>query len=464
MNVTVPGTGGASDPRRPAERRTRRLLRPSGPTDAAGGRTAKSADHDRRTNPMASAPDASLLLVEQLFVVLALAHLLGVVTDRLGLTAVVGELATGFVLGPSVLGVLLPTVHAGLFPGTSGPLLDGVASVGLVLLLVVAGLEVDLGLVRRRATTTVLVGVLGMVVPFVLGFAFARALPAGFRGAGVDRLVFGLFVATALSVSAIPVITRVLLDLRVLRTELGQVLVAAAILTDVLGWLVLGVVVRAARDGTLAPATALRSVVVLVTFVVAALVVGRRVVPGALSRLPALGSTDRQVGVLVAASLGAGALALAVDLEAFLGAFLLGVVLSRSGGLPEAVEARFESVTVGVFAPLFFGVAGLRADLTALADPDVVLVGTVALGIALVGKFAGVYAGAALAGRSRWEAVVLGSGLNARGAIEIILATIGLDLGILSTATYTVILVVAVVTSAMAPPLLRWSFGRLRAA
>ncbi|WP_152043327.1 cation:proton antiporter [Salinigranum salinum] len=410
---------------------------------------------------MASAPDASLLLVEQLFVVLVLAHLFGFVTERLGLTAVVGELATGFVLGPSVLGLAFPSLYADLFPGTSGPLLDGVASVGLVLLLVVAGLEIDLGLVRRHATTTAAVGVFGMVVPFGLGFLFGWALPAALRGPSTDRLVFGLFVATALSISAIPVVTRILLDLRLLGTELGQMLVAAAVLTDVLGWLVLGVVVQAAREGSIAPASALRSVVVLAAFVAGALVVGRLVVPGAVSRLPALGTTNRQVGVVVAAGLGTSALALAVGLEAFLGAFLLGVVLSRAGGLPTAVEERFESVTVSVFAPLFFGVAGLRADLTALADPTVIVVGAVAVGVALVGKFAGVFAGAVLVGRSRGEALVLGAGLNARGAIEIILATIGFELGILSTELYTVILGVAVVTSAMAPPLLKWSFDRL---
>lgn len=413
---------------------------------------------------MAPAPDVSVLLVEQLFVVLLLAHLLGLITDRLGLTTVVGELATGFVLGPSVLGFFFPSLSTRLFPGTSGPLLDGVAAVGLVLLLLVAGLEVDTGLVRRHVRTTVAVGVLGMVVPFGLGFAFGWLLPSGFRGPGADRLVFGLFLATALSISAIPVITRVLFDLRALGTELGGILVASAVLTDVLGWLVLGVVARAAREGVFAPGSALRSVVVLLVFVVGALVVGQRVVDSVVGRLPTLGTADRQVGVVVAGALGAGALALAVGLEAFLGAFLLGVVLSRGEGLPGAVEERLESLTLGVFAPLFFGVAGLRADLGALADVDVLLVGGVALVVALVGKFVGVYAGAVLAGRGRWEAVALGSGLNARGAIEIILATIGLELGILSTGMYTVVLGVAVVTSAMAPPLLRWSFERVQSA
>jgi Kef-type K+ transport system membrane component KefB len=410
---------------------------------------------------MAPAPDASILLLEQLFVVLALAHFLGFLTDRLGMTAVVGELATGFVLGPSVFGLLFPAAYAQLFPGTSGAVLDAVTSVGLVLLLVLAGLEVDVDLVRRHARTTVAVGLVGTVVPFVLGFAFGWALPAGFRGPAADRLVFGLFLAIALSISAIPVITRILLDLRMLGTELGGILVASAVLTDVLGWLVLGVVTQAARDGVIAPASALRGIVVLLVFAVGALTVGRWIVPRAVARLSALGPVDRQLGVVVAASLGAGALALAVGLEAFLGAFLLGVVLSRNGGLPAPIEERVESLTVGVFAPLFFGVAGLRADLTALADVDVLVVGSVALGIALAGKFVGVYAGAVLAGRDRWEAVVLGSGLNARGAIEIILATIGLELGILSTELYTVILGVAVITSAMAPPLLKWSFGRL---
>lgn len=411
---------------------------------------------------MTSVPSvgASLVLVEQLLVILVVAHLLGLLTERLGLTAVVGELATGFVLGPSVFGTAFPTARAALFSAATAPFLDGIASVGLLLLLAVAGLEVDAGLLRRTARPTALVGVLGTAVPFALGFGFGWLLPASVRGSA-DPLVFSLFLAIALSISAIPVIARILLDLRALGGEIGQILVASAVLTDLLGWLVLGVVARAARDETMTPDVVVRSAAVLVAFVGVALVAGPRVVAAGRRYAPAIGGANRQVGVLVAAALGAGTLAVALGLEAFLGAFLLGIVIRQSGGLPPAVGERFESLTVGVFAPLFFGVAGLRADLTALGDPTVVLVGAGALAIALVGKFVGVYAGAVLAGRTRWEGITLGAGLNARGAIEIILATIGLQLGILTVGMYTVVLGVAIVTTALAPPLLRRSLRRV---
>lgn len=394
---------------------------------------------------------ASAQFFTQLVVVLAAAHALGALSDRAGFTRVVGELATGFVLGASVLGVLAPDVAYWLFGTGATEALLGMAALGLVCLLGVAGLETDPALVRRHAHTVASVTTFGVAVPFALGFGFAWVLPDALLVDPASRYLFALFVATALSVSAIPVIVRVFDDLGTLQTPTSRVTVATAMVTDVVGWLLLGTVAGAARTGRLDPATLGRSALLLAAFLAVVVLVGRPLLILLFERLP--GEEGRTAALLVTV-VGAAAVTTAVGLEPVVGAFVAGALLTRVTTEPGTREG-FESLTDVLLAPLFFGVAGLRADLGALLDPTVLLVAVGMLAVAVGGKFLGVFVGATLAGESHANAVRMGVALNARGAVEIAVATLGLELGLLSVELYTVVLVVAVVTTTMTPPLLR---------
>lgn len=410
-----------------------------------------------------SSTAASGTVVELLVLVallLVVARGLGTVTDRLGLTRVVGELGTGFVLGPSMFGRLVPSVYDRLVPAVGSPLLDELSLLGLVLLLTLAGLETDIALVRSYARDVVAIGSAGLVAPFALGVGFGLVIPASLLTQETSRLVFALFLATSLCISAIPVIVRILIDLNSLYNPFGQRLVATAIYTDVVGWLLLSVVVGLARAGRLDLRAVGTVILALAAVLLGAVVLGQRVVDAVLARLPEDDARGYLI-VLVAASVGGSALTYAVGVEPALGAFLIGVLFARAGDIPERAQATFERMTLGVFAPVFFGVAGLNADLGLLFDPAVALIGTATLAIATVGKIGGVSLAALCLGYTRTEAVGMGVGMNARGAIEIVIATVGLELGILSPRMYTVVLVVAVVTSAMTPPLLRRVLGEL---
>lgn len=385
---------------------------------------------------------------------------LGTLTERLGLTRVVGELGTGFVLGPSVFGSLVPPVYDELAPAVTSPLLSELSLLGLVLLLTLAGLETDVDLVRSHARDVVAIGSVGLITPFVLGVGFGLVIPGTLLTRATQRPVFALFLATSLCISAIPVIVSILIDLDVANTSFGQRTVASAMYTDVVGWLLLSVVVGLARVGTLDIRAIGTVVLALVGVLLGAAFLGQRVINTVLDRLPD-GDTRGHLVVVIAAAVGGSALTYAVGIEPALGAFVVGILFARAGGLPETAEATFERMTLGVFAPVFFGVAGLNADLRLLFDPIVAVVGTATLVIATVGKIGGVYLAASWLGYDRMEAVGMGIGLDARGAIEIVIATVGLELGILSPRMYTVVLVVAVVTSAMTPPLLRRVLGDL---
>lgn len=405
-----------------------------------------------------------LLLFVQLFLLLVVARVLGGIAMQVGFPAVIGELLAGVLLGPSLLGAVAPGVFRGVFPADPAQfhLLEVVSWLGLTMLLVLTGLETDVRLIAREARTATLVSLSGIAVPFAFGFGVAWVLPATFLPASGDRLVFSLFVATALSISALPVIAKVLIDMDVIRRDISQLTLAAGMINDTLGWMLLAVVAGLARSGALDLGAVAETVLALLAVLGLAFTVGQRLATRLVGLVDnAVGGEAAKLSVLMALAFGVGAVTQALGLEAVLGAFLVGVLFSRIQRFDRKARHTFEVVTLGVFAPIFFGTAGLRVDLTAMVDPVVAAAGVAVLAVAILGKFLGSYVGARAAGRSTWEGITLGAGLNARGAMEIIVATIGLGLGVLTTAMYTIIVMVAIVTSVMAPPLLRWSFARV---
>jgi Kef-type K+ transport system membrane component KefB len=362
------------------------------------------------------------------------------------------------VLGPSVLGLVAPSVTAVVVPVPDR--LAALASLGLVLLLVLAGTEVDVRTVRRYVRPTVALATGASVIPFLLGFVLGWSLPARFLVTPEQRLPFALFLATALSISAVPVAVRVLIDLDAMDRTVGQLTLTVAVAIDAAGWIALTVVSDIARVGQIDPLGVGRTLVVLGAFVGVAVVFGPRIVDTlfdatAYVRSPVL--TGFSIVIVVGLAMAGGSLAL--GLEAVLGAFLAGVLVRNR--LDTETERVFQMVTLGLFAPVFFATAGLRVDLSGLLMWDTLLVAGVTLAVAVLGKAVGVVLGATFTNLSRAEIVCLAIGLNARGAMELVVAALGLAIGILTPTIYAVIVFVAIVTSVMTPPLLRRALSRL---
>jgi Kef-type K+ transport system membrane component KefB len=402
-----------------------------------------------------------LLFLLQVALLLLLALCLGALATRLGMPRVVGELLTGVLIGPSLLGEFAPQVSGWLLPQRPEQvhLLDVLALVGVLLLVGTTGMELDPQLVRRRGGTAVRVSLAGLVIPFGLGVCTGYLLPARYFG-GTDRTLFALFLGVAMCVSAIPVIAKTLSDLNLQHRDVGQLALIAAVLDDTVGWFLLSVVAAMATVGITAAMAAL-SLLYLVGFVAAAALVGRPVVRLAL-RLAARseGPGPSVATVVIVVLLGAAATH-ALGMEPVFGAFVAGVVVMRAGMADPSRLAPLRVVVHSVLAPLFLATAGLRMDLTALAKLDVVLLAAVVISVAIAGKFAGAYLGARLSRLAHWEGVALGAAMNSRGVVEVVVATVGLRLGVLNTATYTVVVLVALVTSVMAGPLLRLSVARV---
>jgi Kef-type K+ transport system membrane component KefB len=394
----------------------------------------------------------------QLLALLFVARALGALMRRYGQPAVIGELAAGLLLGPSVLGKVLPGVQAWLFPPDpqQQSLLAGLAWIGVFLLLVLTGIETDLALIRRLRAATTRVSFGSLVVPVLAGVAMGYALPDSFLGSGASREVFALFLGTALSISALPVIAKILSDLDLMRRNVSQILIAAAMANDVIGWILLGVVAGLAQSGSVEASPLLATLAGLALFLAAALSLGQRAVDAVLRWLRVRGGEiSSTVTVAVLAALAGGAATQALGLEAVFGAFVAGVLIGRSRYYEAELEAHLQSAASGIFAPIFFATAGLRVDLGLLADPGVAAWSLAVLAAASASKFAGAWLGALAARLPTREALCLGVGLNARGAVEIVIATVGLSLGVLNDRSYAVVVLMAIATSMMAPPLLR---------
>jgi Kef-type K+ transport system membrane component KefB len=399
-----------------------------------------------------------LVFWAQLFVLLLCARGLGGLARRFGQPSVVGELAAGLLLGPSVLGHLAPLVSGWLFPAdpVQKAMIGAVAWLGVLLLLIATGFETDLTLIRRQGRATARVATGSLLVPAIFGIGVGYAMPESFVGGNSPRTVFALFMATALGISALPVLAAVLSQLGMMRRSIAQLMVSAAMVDDLVGWTLLGIAASLARSGTVQLDQLAITLAGIAVFAAFAFTLGQRGVDALLRR-----ARQRQKGsrgaltITLLVALLAGCATQMIGLEAVLGAFVAGIVLGRSKFQEGETFAVLDRVSRAFLAPIFFASAGLRVDLGLLVDP---LVARWALGVLLaasVSKFAGAYLGGWFAGLPTRERLAVGAGLNARGAVEIVVATVGLSLGILNASSYTVIVLMAMATSMLAPPLLR---------
>ncbi|MBE1489205.1 cation:proton antiporter [Plantactinospora soyae] len=393
---------------------------------------------------------------------LLLARCLGWLAQRVGMPALVGELLTGVFLGPSLLGWVAPDLSGWLLPAeaTQMHLLDAIGQFGVLLLVGVTGAHLDIGLLRRRAGTVVRVSLGGLLIPLSFGIALGALLPSLMETGDGGRLLFAVFLGVAMCVSAIPVIAKTLSDMRLLHRNVGQLILLAGTLDDVVGWFLLSVVSAAAVKGVSAGQVSL-SLLYLVGFIVFAVLAGRPVVRRVMRIADRSEDGGPSVATAVVVILLGAVCTHALGMEPVFGAFVAGILIGLPGAANQIKLASLRTLVTAVLAPIFLATAGLRMDLTALVDPTVALAALAVLVIAILGKFAGAYIGARLSRLSRWEGLAIGAGMNARGVVEVIIALTGLRLGVLNTVTYTIVVLVAIVTSLMAPPILRYAVSRL---
>ncbi|MGJ7554932.1 cation:proton antiporter [Variovorax sp. RB3P1] len=400
----------------------------------------------------------SLLL--QLIVILTTARVCGWVLRYVGQPSVVGEMAAGLMLGPVVMGALFPSLHAQLFSKESLQGLSSLSTLGLVLFMFVVGLELRASQgVREQLRSAGYVGVLSTVVPAALGIAIAPALHPSLAPAGVGFWPFALFIAAALSITAFPVMARILKDRGMTRTSFGQLSLGAAAVVDVFAWILLAFVVAMVGAGEGFHGllkTTLGMVVVLCVLFLA--------VKPAFAWLLRTKAPEGEPSITLMAALMIGLLATALvtewlHLHAVFGAFLFGACLPRDDRLLKSLTERIEPISIVVLMPLFFALAGLGTTSSAFSGAGFGAMMLI-LGVAAFGKIAGGAIGARMAGYGWRDSLATGSLMNARGLMELIVMKIGLDAGLIGPELFTMLLVMALVTTAMTGPLINLFIGR----
>jgi Kef-type K+ transport system membrane component KefB len=404
----------------------------------------------------------TISLILSLGLLLIVARLVGEFFRKFKMPLVVGELVAGICLGPSLLGHYIPEISSVVLNQKNNSMyaFNGITSISVIMLLFVAGMEVDLSIIRQQGKTALKTSFLGLIIPLGLGFlaAYYYFPLFGENYTGSTKLIlFSLFFGTAMAVSALPIIARTLMDLGLFRTKVGMIIIAAAMFDDIVGWLLFSVILGMLKTSTLGHGF-LVTLGLTIMYSVAMLTAGRIIIN---KSLPWAQKNFSWPGGFLSLSLGLAFLGAAftefIGIHAIFGAFIVGIAFGDSVHLTEKTREIVNQFVTNIFAPLFFVSIGFKVNFIANFDLQITLI---VLLIAVFCKLLGAGLGAYWGGLSKQESLAVGFGMNARGAMEIILALLALQAGLINEKLFVAIVIMAVVTSVMAGPALQFLVKR----
>lgn len=381
--------------------------------------------------------------------VIVVGQLLGRLLRLLGQPPVIGEVIAGILLGPSLLG---PETSQKILPDDVAPYLAIIAQLGVILYMFVVGLELDLGSLRRRAHTTIAISHASIVVPFLLGALLALLLFAQYSPPGVPFTSFSLFLGVAMAITAFPVLARILTDQGMSKTPLGQIALTCAAVDDATAWCLLALVVGVARAET---GDALNIVLGTLGFLAAMFLLVRPVLSRYLGS-PEESAAGRPVVGLVFALLLLSALATeAIGIHAIFGAFLLGAIIPHDSAVARKLGTQLEDVVLLLLLPAFFAFTGMRTRIDLVDSAEAWLWCGLIILVATAGKFGGTLLAARFTGHGWRDATALGVLMNTRGLMELIVLNVGLDLGVLTPELFSMMVIMALVTTIATTPIVR---------
>jgi Kef-type K+ transport system membrane component KefB len=365
-----------------------------------------------------------------------------------------GELVVGVLLGPTVFGQLNPSLFNEVFPTEGGLSLamHGITSLSVVMLLFVAGMEVQMPLVLQQGKLAITTGFFGMLIPFVLGFGLAYLYPEIFEINLKRKVLFASFLGTAMSISALPVIARILMDMNIFKTKIGMVIIASAMFNDLIGWLIFSVILSLLTPSN-SSLNVYTTIGLIILFGLFMLTIGKRLIDKAL---PWIQNKLAWPGGVLSISLGlcffASSFTESIGIHAILGSFIMGIAIGDSVHLREEAREIIHQFVTNIFAPLFFVSIGLQVNF--IKNFDITIVAII-IAMAYFCKILGAGLGARIGGMSKNEALIVGFGLNARGAMEIILGTLALNARLINSKVFVALVIMALLTSLTTAPFIR---------
>ena len=398
-------------------------------------------------------------LLLQLSVMILAARIFGELARRIQQPMVVGEIIAGVILGPSILGMLSPEFYQALFPlsGDNSIVLEGIISVSVVLLLFIAGMEVELDLVWQQGKRALYTSLFALFVPLGIGFLVSYFLPSIFNlGESDDRLVFSLFIGTTLAITALPVIARVLMDLNIFKTKMGMVIIASAMIIDILGWIIFTIILSMMGEDSGSLSVGQIALITLL-FTLSMLTIGRSLINRILPWInKAFAWPGGLLSVAMVLCFSAAAFTEYIGIHSIFGAFIIGVALGDSEHMSERAKEIVHQFINNIFGPLFFVSIGLYVNFITNFNITIVILLIV---LALVSKLIGAYTGARLGGLKKHQSLAVGFGMNTHGTLEVILGAIALNNGLINDEIFVAIVIMVIVSILISAPLMKYSLS-----
>jgi Kef-type K+ transport system membrane component KefB len=398
-------------------------------------------------------PHLPTLLI-QVGVILAMARLIGPLFRKAGQPQVLGEMVAGILLGPSLMGWGAPGISAALFPPASLGFLSSLSQIGLLLFMFLVGLELNPRILREQKHAAIVTSHVSIIMPFFMGTVLALYLYPRLSDDRVAFTHFALFVGTAMSITAFPVLARILTERNLIHSRVGTITIACAAVDDVTAWCILAGVVLLVRASSVA--VPLWLTLTGTALYVCVMLYGTRRALRSLERT--FQARDRltqdMLGLILLLVLASGWVTESLGIHALFGGFLMGVIMPKDQRFVSAIREKLESLTVVLLLPIYFAFTGLRTSIGLLSGADMWFYTAIIIAVAIAGKFGGATLSARLSGVSWREAGTIGILMNTRGLMELVILNIGLDIGVISPALFTMMVVMALVTTFMTTPLL----------
>ena len=391
-----------------------------------------------------------------LLVILIPARFLGEICRRYKLPAIIGEIFAGIIVGPTLLGMFWPALFNNIF--ISAPqayaAFDGIANIGIILLMFIAGFEVDLHQIRRNGKQALAISLTGIIFPFVIGFGTVWLLyETHFANAANNQLVTSLFFGTALSITALSVIAKILLDLDILKSRIGNIVLTAAMVDDFLGWILFSVIIQLMN--TSKQDASFWSVILVIAFAGFMLTGGKWIIHRSLAIAAKSSKAGRVFTVAICLCFIGAVITELLGVRGIFGAFLVGIAIGDSAYFTEKHKHVLHQFTINVLAPLFFASVGLRLNFISNFNLEIVLI---ILVIACLAKLMGAGIGGVLSGMTKNESIAVAFGMNARGSQEIVLGLIALQAKIISEPVFEGLVVMTIVTMIISGPIMKYYF------
>lgn len=395
------------------------------------------------------------LLILQIVIIVAVARLFGWMFRHLHQPQVVGEMVAGIALGPSLLGWLAPSVYNAVFPTASLVALNSVSQVGILLFLFLIGLELNLSILNKAGHTAFVTSLASVIVPFIMGFALAYYLYAKLSDSSVSIINFSIFIGAAISVTAFPVLARILIERQLFHTRIGTIAITSAAVVDVMAWVFLAIAILLVRGQGLLSQLGITFVSLLLFL---AVMIG--VIRPLLRKLTIISKkrgeiTQGVLAIVMVILLASAFVTEWIGIHALFGAFIAGAIMPKDEDFAHHLSNKFQDITVVLFLPIFFAFTGLKTSINLLSGANLWGYCLVIIATAIIGKLGGAMFAARATGLEWREAGAVGILLNTRGLMELVLLTIGLDAKIISPAVFTMMVLMAIVTTAVTTPLLQ---------